>query len=171
MDTKIRREKIHNLLNEACEPISASALAEEFSVSRQIIVGDIALLRAGGSPVTATPRGYVLKSESSKSFPYIGLIACKHDMNGLKKELYAIVDYGGTVIDVIVEHSIYGQLSGLLNIASRYDADQFMEKVNSQEARPLSNLTGGIHLHHIGCKNIVSFGIIKNKLEELGVSL
>ncbi|NLC83886.1 MAG: HTH domain-containing protein, partial [Ruminococcaceae bacterium] len=53
-----RREEIATLLIGAAEPISAGTLAVQFSVSRQVIVGDIALLRAAGIDIQATPRGY-----------------------------------------------------------------------------------------------------------------
>ena len=52
-----RRRAVARALEEADGPVSAAALAERFSVSRQIIVGDIALLRAAGADISATPRG------------------------------------------------------------------------------------------------------------------
>ena len=55
-----RREAVLERLRAAQAPVSAAALARQFSVSRQIIVGDVALLRAAGADITATPRGYVL---------------------------------------------------------------------------------------------------------------
>ncbi|MEG0157382.1 MAG: transcription repressor NadR, partial [Anaerovoracaceae bacterium] len=158
MNTELRRETILDLLSSATAPISASALAKELSVSRQVIVGDVALLRATGSPIVATPKGYLLELQKN-AFPYIGVLACKHDMAGLKTELYLVVDYGGTIIDVTVDHVIYGQLSGMLNISSRYDADIFIEKVSAEGSKPLSNLTEGIHLHRIGCKDRQTFDI------------
>ena len=57
-----RRQAILNILQNAPQPVSASALAGRLAVSRQIIVGDIALLRAGGADILATPRGYCLQS-------------------------------------------------------------------------------------------------------------
>ena len=55
-----RRQAVNQVLEEAGGPVSATALAKQFSVSRQIIVGDVALLRAAGEESLATPRGYVL---------------------------------------------------------------------------------------------------------------
>ena len=55
-----RRRAVAQILEEAEGPVSAAALARRFSVSRQIIVGDVALLRAGGADILATPRGYLL---------------------------------------------------------------------------------------------------------------
>ena len=48
MDTAARRAAISETLRTAEKPVSASALARRYQVSRQIIVGDIALLRAAG---------------------------------------------------------------------------------------------------------------------------
>lgn len=56
MRAEERRQAIRELLQRAKQPVSATALAAQFSVSRQIIVGDIALLRAAGADISATPR-------------------------------------------------------------------------------------------------------------------
>ena len=63
MDAASRRQAILDRLRTADRPVSASLLAAEQNVSRQIIVGDIAILRAGGAEISATPRGYVLPQE------------------------------------------------------------------------------------------------------------
>ena len=152
MNSEERREKIESILKDNSEPITATFLAKNFSVSRQVIVGDIALMRAGGLKVSATPRGYVLNSEP-ESIDSIFTIACSHDQENMATELYAIVDNGGTIIDVIVEHPVYGEITGQLHISTRYDVDMFMEKIKNNEAQPLMRLTGGIHLHTIKCKN------------------
>jgi len=121
--------------------VSASSLAAELNVSRQIIVGDIALLRAGGAEISATPRGYVLPRATDG---ITRTIACRHTLEQTGTELDILVDNGCTVLDVIVEHPVYGQLTGQLQISSRYD-------VQAHDAAPLSMLTGGIHLHTLRC--------------------
>lgn len=173
MNTNSRRENILSILKSSSKPISASALAEQFKVSRQIIVGDIALLRASGHQISATPRGYIYQAaEHQAEWPYEGILACSHTPDELLEELYTIVDFGGVVLDVTIDHSLYGQLSGILNIASRYDADAFVAKANQHStAKPLSILTDGIHLHHIGCKDEESFTRIQSALKEKGFAL
>ena len=71
MHAQERRQEILKLLHQSAHPISASALAERVSVTRQVIVGDIALLRSGllhsgrrsrpcapgSSPAHAAPHG------------------------------------------------------------------------------------------------------------------
>ena len=131
---------------EESRPLSATAIAKEFGVSRQIIVGDVALLRAAGENIAATPRGYVLQKERSS---HTKTIACRHNDDNLLKELYIVVDNGCAVLDVTVEHPVYGQILGQLQIFSRYDADQFAKKLGENSAPPLCALTNGVHLHTI----------------------
>ena len=52
-----RRQAILDYLRHSSRPVSAGFLAERFSVSRQAVVGDVALLRAAGADISATPRG------------------------------------------------------------------------------------------------------------------
>ena len=49
MNAAQRRERILTRLNSAGAPLSASTLAAELGVSRQIVVGDVALLRAAAA--------------------------------------------------------------------------------------------------------------------------
>lgn len=168
MDAAARRAAILSILERAEHPVSAAALAREFSVSRQIIVGDVALLRAGGLSIAATPRGYMLPEERSG---LIRTLACRHRADQMEDELNAIVDQGCTVIDVIVEHPIYGQLTGPLQLSSRYDVAQFVDRCRQSDALPLSNLTEGIHLHTISCPSEATFQRVRAALEQLGVLL
>ena len=148
MNAAERRTKITHLLAQANGPLSATALAAQCGVSRQIIVGDVALLRAGGLAVLATPRGYILENTSAPTCAERHIVS-HHDNSRMLEELYTVVDLGGAVIDVTVEHAVYGQICAPLHIFSRYDADAFNEKIQQSGSRPLSNLTGGIHLHTI----------------------
>ncbi len=152
MNSDERRENIESILKDKTEPITANVFAKKFSVSRQVIVGDIALMRAAGLKISATPRGYVLNAESEID-DNVFTVACRHDENNMAKELYAVVDNGGTILDVTVEHPVYGEISGELRISARYEADMFLDKIKKNEAQPLMRLTGGIHLHRIRCRD------------------
>ena len=167
MDAAARRAAILSVLERAAHPVRAAALAREISVSRQIIVGDEALLRAGGLSIAATPRGYMLPEERSG---LIRTLACRHRADQMEDELNAIVE-GCTVIDVIVEHPIYFQLTGTLQLSSRYDVAQFVDRCRQSDALPLSNLTEGIHLHTISCPSEATFQRVQTALERLGVLL
>lgn len=148
MQTTERRKRILEYLTQSDQPLSATALARRLSVSRQIIVGDVALLRAAGEGITATPRGYVLDRPRGG---VVRTVACLHRAEDMERELTLMVDQGCTVENVIVEHPVYGQLTGPLELSSRYDISEFIRKVEENAARPLSALTDGIHLHTLRC--------------------
>jgi len=159
-----RRNAIYQVLS-ADTPISATALAGRFGVTRQVVVGDIALLRAEGRSVIATPRGYIIPVPDG----FLRTIACVHNAAQTRDELNAMVDCGCTVIDVVVEHPVYGQLTAPLAISSRYDVEQFIEKMASASASPLSALTEGIHLHTLSCPDEAVFNHLRDKLREMGM--
>ena len=154
MDAQQRRQMIASRLAESSQPLSAGSLAQELSVSRQIIVGDVALLRAGGLDITATPRGYLLPRGAAG---VTCTLACRHTALQMEEELNAIVDQGCTVLDVVVEHPIYGQLTGPLHLSSRYDV------------APLSQLTEGVHLHTVRCPDRQAADRVREALERLGL--
>ena len=156
MDNHDRRNKILDIIQSSDSPVSASSLSKDMGVSRQIIVGDVALLRAEGNDILSTPRGYVA---ASKETNVTRRIAVNH------------VDEGCTVEDVIVEHPIYGQLIGGLRISSRYDVDEFIRKSKEENATPLSALTEGIHLHTISAKTEEQIDRAIDKLKKMGILL
>lgn len=168
MNAETRRRKIVEHLSRSASPVSATVLAGIFSVSRQVIVGDIALLRAAGEEITATPRGYIITHGDT------GLtktVAVKHTVQQTAEELYIFVDNGCIVEDVIVEHHIYGQLVGQLQLASRYDVGQFLERLEKGSASVLSSLTDGIHLHTLRCPDEAAFERTCRALKEVGILL
>lgn len=166
MKSEERRNLILNMLQESDSPISATTLANKFSVTRQIIVADIALLRAAGHSITADNKGYKLNTINKD---LIKKIVVQHSKDDVNNELYAVVDNGGKVIDVIIEHPIYGQISVELNLSSRYEVNEFIEKLNTTNSNPLSLLTEGIHIHTIEIPNEQAFERIKNQLSKLGI--
>ena len=167
MNAAQRRESILEKLSAAKAPVSASALAGQLGVSRQIVVGDVALLRAGGAQIDATPRGYQLHP-AEKGFT--GILACVHSTaDRMRSELYAVVDQGGIVVDVAVENPLYGELRGNLNLSSRYDVDNFIQQAASTPECLLSRMTGGVHLHTLRCPDEQTFHRIEAALEQAGV--
>ena len=164
-----RRNQILETLQNADSPISATALARSLSVTRQVIVGDVALLRAQGHNIAATPRGYLIPATVSAGL--VRKIACSHSAGDTAAELNLMVDCGCTVLDVIVEHPVYGQLTAPLQIASRYDVEQFLSRMRDSEAPPLSLLTEGIHLHTISYPNEMVFQHLLKLLREHGFLL
>ncbi|MFO8068669.1 MAG: transcription repressor NadR [Alkalibacterium sp.] len=151
MEAEQRREEILKALKNRSTPIVARELATQFDVSRQVIVGDIALLRAAGEDIYATPKGYMMRKAGAADVT--AQLVCVHTREETREELYTIVDCGCEVIDVIVEHPLYGMMRGDLNISSRLEADEFLGKLDETETLLLSTLTEGIHTHTIRAKD------------------
>ena len=168
MQAEVRRQKILDTLKQSRQPVSAATLAACFSVSRQVIVGDIALLRAAGEEISATPRGYVIQQSPSG---LIRQVACRHSGTDMEAELNAMVDHGCIVLDVIVEHPIYGQLTGPLQLSNHYDVQQFIQRSLAADAQPLSALTEGIHLHTLSCPNEDAYLRAQQVLHQMGFLL
>lgn len=168
MQADERRQAILKILQKSVHPVSASVLASQLSVSRQIIVGDVALLRAGGEDILATPRGYCFQKSGQG---LLRRVAVRHSGEAMETELNAIVDQGCTVVDVIVEHPLYGQLTGSLQLSSRYDVAQFIARSQSADAMPLSQLTDGIHLHTLLCPSEDAFQRATDLLWKQGILL
>lgn len=171
MNPAERRENILKILEKKDAPVSAGTLAKHMKVSRQVIVGDVALLRASSQPIAATPRGYILENTDSKTGKILRTIACRHEENDIVTELYAVVDNGCGVLDVTVEHAVYGQISGRLQVFSRFDADDFVRRLEKSRSLPLCNLTGGVHLHTISCPSEEAYRRVLERLEQKGILL
>ncbi len=167
MDNEERRKHILDILQKAKKSVTGTALAEKFGVSRQIVVGDIALLRAKGLPIISTPRGYSLQKREKTSVTEN--FVCRHDENQVEAELLAIVDNGGCVHNVIVEHEMYGFLEGQLNLRSRRDVELYMTKMKESKAPLLSSISNGIHTHLVETRTPEEMQAVREALAKLGV--
>lgn len=161
-----RRTEILKQLQTREQAISASQLAKEFGVSRQIVVGDVALLRASGIDIVATGKGYLLKREETG---ILKKIACQHSLEQTREELEIIVENGGEVVDVLVEHPLYGELRGGLYLKTQQDVENFLEEIKKPQTVLLSSLTNGIHLHTISVPSEAEFAEIHEKLQTAGI--
>lgn len=157
MNGEARRQGILRRLTGADHPISATVLAEEFGVSRQIIVQDIALLRATGSKITSLARGYFLQSAGS----YRRVFKVIHSDEDTEQELHTIVDMGGIVDDVFVYHRTYGKIRAEMGIRSRLDVKKFLAEISSGKSSMLKNVTDGYHYHTI-------FADSEEQLDQIG---
>lgn len=148
-----RRHQLLNLLKEASEPIKGTELAKQAGVSRQVIVGDMTLLKARNEPILATSQGYVYMKQLSETHAFERQIACVHTPAEARDELYTLVDSGVTVKNVTVEHPVYGELTASIMVANRHEVDLFLTRVEETGASYLSELTDGIHLHLIAASS------------------
>ena len=169
MDGQQRREQMMQLLETAKEPIPGARLAKEMGVSRQVIVQDIALLRAVNKNILSTNKGYILfhsePDEHTRSFHV------RHTNEQITDELHTIVDCGGYVKDVIVEHPIYGQISADLIIRSRVDVANFVDQVKRHKTKPLTELTDGEHFHTVTAAAEQTLDQIEEALDKKGYLL
>lgn len=164
MNGEQRRDKIIQLLRDKKTPVAGTELAKEFSVSRQVIVQDIALLRANGADIFSTNRGYLLQDEAKAS----RVFKVRHEDNEVEKELTCIVDLGGEIRDVFVYHKAYGVLRADMHIKSRMDIRRYVNDIASGKSSLLKNVTSGYHYHTILADSEEILDMIQEKLKEYG---
>ena len=167
MNSFERKEKIIELLNKSSKPLTGTWLANALGVSRQAIVQDIALIRASGYNLFATSQGYMLPRGSAYTVCKRSL-SCKHSERDMENELMTIIDMGGRVLDVSVEHKVYGEFKGQLMIKSPIDVRKFIKNMNQEGAGALSSLTDGVHIHTIEADSELILNDIERSLKEKG---
>lgn len=149
--------------------MTGTDLSTELGVSRQAIVNDVAILRAMGEPILGSPRGYLVGG-SSDDRP-IATIACRHDRDGWRRELEILVDRGIAVLDVVVEHPLYGEVQANLYVETRADIDRHMKAIERDDVVLLPALTGGVHLHHVRPPGPDALDAAKRELNAAGLLL
>lgn len=168
MESTQRREEIIKLLIEEKNPIKGSELASRFGVTRQVIVKDIAIIRATGLNILATPDGYIHNVENNR---VLSIIAVNHTEDDTIEELKTVVKYGGIIEDVIIEHPLYGEIKGILKIKNLNDLEKFTKNFKDKKVKPLSILTNGTHLHTISTESEEDMVSIKSELKSKGFLL
>ena len=168
MDGKSRRQEIIRLLQRTTQPLSGSTLARQLGVSRQVIVQDIALLRTEHS-ILATAQGYLLYVAPGRGHQRAFLV--KHSHDAISDELTSIVALGGRVLDVIVEHDVYGQLQADLNLNTLRDVELFCERLQRSSSGPLFPISAGIHLHTVEAESETVLDQIEETLRKKGYLL
>jgi Predicted small molecule binding protein (contains 3H domain) len=164
MNGSERRNEIYKLISGSDSPLSASYLAGQFSVSRQVIVQDVALIRASGHDIISTNRGYILNQPKKVT----RVFEVSHTDEQIGDELNSIVDLGGVVVDVFVWHRVYGKISGNLNIGSRRAVEEFLEGLKSGKSSPLKNVTSNYHYHTIEAPDEKTMDLIMDMLRKKG---
>lgn len=159
-----RRSAILEQIKNSSTPVSGTVLAQTQKVSRQVVVQDIALIRAAGHDIMSTHRGYILNGPCTASRTF----KVKHTDEDLENELCAIVDMGGTVVNVMVNHRVYGHLEAVLNVSSRRKVMEFMEDIKSGKSSPLKNITSNYHYHKVEAENEETLDMIQDTLEKSG---
>ena len=159
-----RREQLKKILAQSAVPVSGSALAKMLSVSRQVIVTDIAILRAEGFEIISTSQGYITPEIKQCK----RIFKVHHTREECESELNLFVDCGAVVKDVFVSHRAYGVLRGELDIRSRLDVQAFLESIRSGKSTLLSSTTEGYHYHTLLAPSESVLDTIENRLWEMG---
>ena len=165
MSGEERRGKIIQALKNSDKAVSATTLAKEFDVSRQVIVQDVALLRANGKNIFSTNRGYLIQEDEETT----RVFKVQHEDDEVEKELTTIVDLGGTVEDVFVYHKVYGVLRAEMNIKSRMDIRNYMEEIRSGKSSLLKNVTSGYQYHTVRAERVEILDMIQEELQKKGL--
>jgi uncharacterized protein len=165
-----RRRRFMNWMRTHSGPVHGDELARRFRVSRQCLVQDVAILRAAGEQIVSTPQGYRLPLDTGTA-AHRATLACKHTPDQTEHELNILVDHGVRILDVIVEHPLYGELRGALMIESRADVQEFLRRVRLTKASLLSTLTQGVHLHTVEASRPKNIAQAKARLHEAGILL
>lgn len=164
MSGEKRRENLLKILQDSDNPVSGTKLAEKFQVSRQVVVQDIALLRAIGHHILSTHRGYVLQDRGNLQ----RVFKVKHSKEKMLDELNLIVDLGGKIQDVFVYHKIYGVVRVQMNIKSRKDANKYVEGIKGGVSVPLEQITSEYHYHTVTADTMEALDEIQEELQKQG---
>lgn len=159
-----RRSDIINRIKSSAVPVSGKALAQAYDVSRQVIVQDIALIRASGHDIISTNRGYIVNPFHTAS----RVFKVQHTDDELENELCSIVDLGGKIVNVMINHRVYGRMEAVLNINSRRKVMEFIEDIKSGKSSPLKNITSNYHYHTVEADNEETLDMIEEMLGRKG---
>lgn len=147
---------------QAATPISASELGRKFGVTRQVIVKDIALLRAEGLSIQSTYLGYLLATSGTAR----RVITVRHKPTAVEEELTLIVAHGGAIIDVQIDHPVYGTVCAPIDVTNMDDLKRFTNDFHPAHA--LANLADGIHRHTIEAPDTETLDRVEGALEDAG---
>ncbi len=159
-----RRKEILSLLGNTSSPIPAGVLSEKFGVSRQVIVQDVAILRANGYDVISTNRGYVIGGGVRAE----RVFKCRHTLGQLVEEAETIISHGGRVEDVFVNHRVYGRIAARLDLVTRTHAEELYRSLVSGASKPLMSVTDGYHYHTVSAESESALDDIERALREHG---
>lgn len=164
MNSVERRKEILNLIRNSSGPLSGSSLARIVSVSRQVIVKDIAALKDEGNEIIATNRGYIINRPPrvKRVFKMV------HSDDEVGDELYTILEMGGRVEDVFVWHKTYGRITAEIEIYTKEDADAYIDSLENGRSSPLKNVTSEYHYHTVTAQNEQTLDEIAAEMEKRG---
>ena len=168
MNGETRREKIKQMLQESSQPLTGTALANALHVSRQVIVQDIALMRAEQLPILSTNKGYLLRPDQTPAAQPKRVFFVRHTTAQVLEEFMTVIELGGRILDVAVEHELYGPIRADLLIENVQDAADFVERLNACRDNPLKVLTDDCHFHTVCAPSEKLLELIEQELRARG---
>lgn len=168
MTGEMRRAQLLQMLKQQGLPVSGTALAKHFGVSRQVIVQDIALMRAENHRIISTNKGYLYRTAEQENTQPKRVFHVKHSTQQVFEEFLTVIELGGKILDVAVEHELYGQIRVDLLIESVSDAEDFISRLHSCKDNPLKVLTDDCHYHTVAAPSEKLLDLIQRELEEKG---
>ena len=164
MKAEKRREEILSFIGNSDEPIPANSLKDRFNVSRQVIVQDIAILRANGYDITSTNRGYFLNAKLRAT----RVFKCRHTFEEIVDEGVLVIDDGGRIEDIFVNHRVYGRISARLDLHSKTHVEELYRSLVSGASKPLMSVTDGYHYHTVSADSEQVLDKIEHDLRAKG---
>lgn len=164
MSGEKRREKMLSILRNAKGPVSGTALAQMLEVSRQVVVQDIALLRAGKQEIISTCKGYIMQKDT----PCQRIFKVNHTDEQMEEELNLYIDFGGKIEDEFVYHKVYNVIRVEMGLKSRRDIKEYMEKLKSGISKSLKDVTSGYHYHTVTAESEEVLDQIQEELQKRG---
>lgn len=170
MNINKRRLEILSIIKKSEIPVSAKMLAERFGVSRQVIVQDLSVIRVSTPEIISTNKGYLFKGAASLSRNNsLREFKVCHNEDQVEEELNIIVDCGGTVKNISISHRVYGRISADMNIRSRQDVKEFLQRLSNSKSKLLGNTTFGYHYHLVEAPSEERLDIISERLDAAGL--
>ena len=163
-----RRTEIRRMLQQSQQPLTGTALANALHVSRQVIVQDIALMRAEHLPILSTNKGYLLRPDDVRLQQPKRVFFVRHTTDRVMEEFMTVIDLGGRILDVSVEHDLYGPIRADLLIENVQDAADFVERLNACRDNPLKVLTDDCHFHTVCAPSEKLLELIEQELRARG---
>ena len=168
MTGEARRTEIRRLLLDTQQPLTGTALAKMLHVSRQVIVQDIALMRAENHNILSTNKGYLLRPGEGRNYQPKRVFFVRHTTGQVLEEFMTVIDLGGRILDVAVEHELYGPIRADLLIENAADAREFVEKLSLCRDNPLKVLTDDCHFHTVAAPSEKLLDLIESELRTRG---
>ena len=163
-----RRTEIRRMLQQSQQPLTGTALANALHVSRQVIVQDIAMMRAEHLPILSTNKGYLLRPDDVRLQQPKRVFFVRHTTEQVLEEFMTVIDLGGRILDVAVEHELYGPIRADLLIENAQDARDFVTRLGACRDNPLKVLTDDCHFHTVAAPSEKLLDLIESELRSRG---